>query len=178
MQVSDSRTGENVSGLVVLFFAKNDEAVYIILDPQNRYFPRIVGSESSIALSSTALSSSESNITNAIVDKAENVCDEVVKFSLQGNLPEWWLDWKAKSESAFKELIDEKETVKLKDLDNSLKKAISTTASELAQKIGEDLFKITLNLGVTASKMVSGVGIISTATGICEPLNLLEWDLL
>ena len=163
---------------MVLFFAKNDEAVYIILDPQNRYFPRIVGSESSIALSSTALSSSESNITNAIVDKAENVCDEVVKFSLQGNLPEWWLDWKAKSESAFKELIDEKETVKLKDLDNSLKKAISTTASELAQKIGEDLFKITLNLGVTASKMVSGVGIISTATGICEPLNLLEWDLL
>lgn len=194
--VYDSEKLEPINGLVALLSLTNDRGIYILLDPQDRYFAQIF----SINLSSEQISNnlaygndsvtdalSLSQISNVVLQKKEHVCGFESYQQITGmGIDELYRDRLNPDGiliSKF-EQINKDKTIRLSDLDDVLKSAISQTLTEVTQaeaerRLGQLAVKVAVWLGVSIPQGVSiageAVNFMVSAINMCASLEQQEW---
>src|SRR3989344_6676248 len=145
--VLDSETGNPIQGLVVLFAARNNQGVYVILDPNNVYFGRAVAAENSADFSNRREGSGETS-TTVLLQNSNSVCREAVRYALQGRSPEEWANEDRNDRNSLLNTLFErkKKDVNLSELNNALRQLIDLAVDYGGGELIERLIRAHIKL--------------------------------
>ncbi len=185
LNVNDFESGERISNLLVFLSLKNDWGIYIIIDQENRYHPKIVGI-SSLEDSEEGIGGGgpETRVTNVVEEKSGDICNALTWQITQGISPEELyrdrhLD--DEEESIIQQKFDlKKDDVPLSELNDVFKQLLEISLSEVAERgIAATAVKAATVLGVkvgkTGGQIGTGVGLVLTAVDICAAIDTLVW---
>lgn len=178
LNVYDSEKLEPVHGLIVILSTKGDEGIYILLDPENRYFPRITDSgkyeQAKSFLKSDGVTD-EFKVKNVVKEKKRTLCSPLFKNALQDKTPAAIFNNKKWLQDNFGDPVKTK--IPLKELNDVLGQLIKFAVGEgIEGKITEAAVKLgTKFIDTTGKKLIPIVGYALTAIDLCSILETHDW---
>lgn len=187
LSVLDSEKSEPVSGLIVILSVKWNTGIYIVLDPEGKYYPRILDAFNFNQLQS-ALKADDiagDNTQNKDV-KVENACFlnnyELITGKsineLYNDLEKYHNDPTGESMLTTHFYLKE-DNVSLSELNDIIKQVLGIAINDALNKGITGIIKATVlagwKTGKTAGQVGSGVSIALAVGDVCAALETLDW---
>jgi hypothetical protein len=187
LRVVDSEKSEPVSGLIVMLSVKENTGIYIVLDQEGRYYPRILDAFNSDQLQS-ALKTDDvagNNTQNKDI-KVNNACFLNNYYLITGksindlysDLEKYHEDPTAASTLTTHFYLEE-DNVSLSELNDVIKQVLEIAINDALSEGVKGIIKATIlagwKIGKTAGKIGSGVGLALAVGDVCAALETLDW---